>query len=74
MQAKGKRIKKQTSSRSKEVNNMVDKLYKMVSGVYPQTTGVDAAWHRAEGISYFGSKQKSDPYRDGSPRYVATEL
>jgi hypothetical protein len=76
MQAKGKWIKTADVSSwdSKEINNRLDEFHNMLMKIYPQPTGVDAAWHRAVGISYFGSKQKSSPYPDGRPRYVATEL
>ena len=69
MQAKGKWIKTthEQASKSKEVNNILDEIHNMVMKIYPQPTGVDVAWHTTEGISYFGSKQKSYPYPDGSP-------
>ena len=76
MQAKGRWIKTADpgSSSSKEVNNRLDEFHNMVMKIYPQPTGVDAAWHRAVGISYFGSKRKLSPYPDGRPRYEAIEL
>lgn len=76
MQAKGRWIKTAdpSSPSSKEINNMLDEFHNMMMKLYPQPTGVDAAWHRAEGISYFGSKRKNSPYPDGSPRYEDTEL
>ena len=76
MQAKGRWIKTthEQASKSKEINNILNEFHNMVMKIYPQPTGVDAAWHKREGISYFGSKQKSSPYPDGRPKYEDTEL
>jgi hypothetical protein len=76
MQAKGKWIKTthESASKSKEVNNVLDEFHNMVIKIYPQPTGVDAVWHNVEGISYFGSKQKSSTYTDGRPKYEDAEL
>ncbi|MDX2049252.1 MAG: hypothetical protein SFU87_20880 [Chitinophagaceae bacterium] len=76
MQAKGKWIKTthESASSSKEINNILDEFHNMVMKIYPQPTGVDAAWHSVEGISYFGAKQKTSAYTDGRPKYEDTEL
>ena len=74
--AKGRWIKTthEQASRSKEINNVLAEFSSMVTQIYPQPTGIDAAWHTVEGITYFGAKQKSSPYPDGSPRYEPIEL
>ena len=58
MQAKGRWIRTADAQapRSKEVNNILDEFHNMVMKIYPQPTGVDAVWHRAVGMSYFGSR------------------
>ncbi|HEY6503439.1 MAG TPA: hypothetical protein VIZ28_05635 [Chitinophagaceae bacterium] len=76
MQAKGKWIRTthEQAPKSKEINNILDEFHNMVIKIYPQPTGVDAVWHKREGMSYFGSRLKSSPYPDGRPRYLSTEL
>ena len=74
--AKGRWVKTKdpSTTNSKEINATLAEFHKLMLMVYPQPTGVDAAWHTAEGISYFGSKSKNSPYPDGSPRYMSIEL
>ena len=74
--AKGKWIKTthEQAPKSKEINDILDEFYNMVIKIYPQPTGVDAAWHKREGMSYFGSKTKNSPYPDGRPRYQSIDL
>ena len=76
MQAKGRWIKTthESSSRSKEINIILDEFHNMVIKIYPQPTGVDAVWHNVEGVSYFGTKQKTSSYPDGRPKYEPIEL
>jgi hypothetical protein len=58
--AKGRWIKRGDlgTINSKEAYSRLDEIQNMVLKIYPQPTGVDAAWHRATGVSYFGSKRK----------------
>ncbi len=76
MQAKGKWIKTthDQAPKSKEINNILDEFYNIVIKIYPQPTGVDAVWHKREGMSYFGSRLKSSTYTDGRPKYEEIEL
>ena len=46
------------SFNSKECYNRLDQIHDMVLKIYPEPKGLDAVWHRAAGISYFGSKRK----------------
>lgn len=43
---------------SKDCNNRLDAIHELILKIYPDPKGVDAAWHRSVGISYFGSKRK----------------
>lgn len=74
--AKGRwtKTKDPSTTTSKEINATLAEFHKLLMMAYPQPTGVDAAWHTAEGISYFGSKSKNSPYPDGRPRYLSVEL
>ncbi len=76
MQAKGRWIKTthESSSRSKKINIILDEFHNMVIKIYPQPTGVDAVWHNVEGVTYFGTKQKTSSYPDGRPKYEPIEL
>src|SRR5512138_347803 len=60
MDAKGRWIKSEDlgSYNSKETNNRLDEIHNMVIKLFPQPTGVDVAWHRSAGVSYFGTKRK----------------
>jgi hypothetical protein len=68
------KTKDPSTTASKEINATLADFHKLLMMAYPQPTGVDAAWHTAEGISYFGSKSKNSPYPDGRPRYISVEL
>ena len=46
------------SAGSAELNKRIDDIHKLLLQTIPQPTGVDAAWHRSYGISYFGSNTK----------------
>lgn len=74
--AKGRWVKTKdpSTTNSKEINATLAEFHRLMLMVCPQPTGVDAAWHTAEGISYFGSKSKNSPYPDGSPRYMSIDL
>jgi hypothetical protein len=74
MQAKGKWIKHEDPPTSQEVDNILNEFHNMVLKIYPQPTGVDAAWGKTEGLTYFGAKQKSSTYTDGMPKYESVEL
>jgi hypothetical protein len=58
--ADGKWIKSSDlgSVSSKEIYNRLDAIHDLVFKTYPEPKGVDAVWHRAAGVSYFGSKRK----------------
>jgi len=58
--ADGKWIKSADVStiKSKDCNNRLDAIHELVLKTYPEPKGVDAAWHRSVGVSYFGSKRK----------------
>jgi hypothetical protein len=51
---------------SKEAYSRLDEIKNLLLKIYPEPKGVDAAWHRAAGISYFGSKRKYSTRGDGS--------
>ena len=46
------------SVNSKDCNNRLDAIHELLLKTYPEPKGMDAAWHRSAGISYFGSKRK----------------
>jgi hypothetical protein len=46
------------SINSKECFNRLDAIHNLIFRIYPEPRGVDAVWHRATGVSYFGSKRK----------------
>lgn len=46
------------SINSKECYTRLDAIHEMLLKIYPEPKGVDAVWHRAAGVSYFGSKRK----------------
>ena len=73
MQVKGKWIKYQDPPTSKEVDNILNELHNMVIKIYPQPTGVDAAWGKNEGKSDFGAKRKFSTRPDGSTTYEDIE-
>jgi len=66
-EAKGRWIKIADvgSYNTKETSSRNDQIHDMVLKMYPQVTGVDAAWHRAAGVSYFGAKRKYKTTNDG---------
>jgi hypothetical protein len=43
---------------SKEIYARLDAIHDLVLRTYPEPKGVDAVWHRASGVSYFGAKRK----------------
>jgi hypothetical protein len=43
---------------SKECYNRLDAIHELILKIYPEPKGVDVTWHRAAGVSYFGSKRK----------------
>ncbi len=67
--AKGRWMKSPTfdrsSTSSKEAFNSIDEIHNLVLKIYPQPAGVDAVWHRAVGVSYFGAKRKYDNREKG---------
>lgn len=74
--AQGRWIQKENVSRegTREVNANLLKFHRLVTEIYPQPTGVDAAWHLYAGISYFGEKIKLNTNRDGVLRREAVDL
>lgn len=46
------------STNSKECIDRLDAIHELILKIYPEPKGVDAVWHRSEGVSYFGSKRK----------------
>ncbi|MBL7739128.1 MAG: hypothetical protein JNK14_07905 [Chitinophagaceae bacterium] len=58
--ANGKWVKRADlgSINSKECYNRLDAIHQLVLKIYPEPKGVDAVWHRATGVSSFGSKRK----------------
>ena len=67
MEAKGRWIKTADlgSYNSKETNDKLDEIHKMILDLYPHPAGVDAVWHRSAGVSYFGAKKKFTKTQDG---------
>lgn len=53
------------SYNTKETSSRIDQIHDLVLKIYPQATGVDAAWRRAAGVSYFGAKRKYKTTNDG---------
>jgi hypothetical protein len=43
---------------SKEIFTRLDEIHNLLLKTYPEPKGVDAAWHRSAGVSYFASKRK----------------
>ncbi len=58
--AKGRWIKSADlgSINSKECYNRLDAIHDLILKIYSEPKGVDVTWHRAAGVSYFGSKRK----------------
>jgi hypothetical protein len=54
------------STSSKECNDRQNAIHELVLKIYPEPKGVDAAWHRSVGISYFGAKRKYYKPDDGN--------
>ena len=48
----------QGSVTSKECYNRLYAIHELILKIYPEPKGVDAAWHRQAGVSYFGAKRK----------------
>ena len=73
---KGKWIKTPDvgSVNSQECNRRLDAIQKMVLDIIPEPKGVDAAWHRSVGMSYFGEKRKYFKSTDGTPDYNSSNL
>ncbi|MGZ8559855.1 MAG: hypothetical protein ACXWWC_16050 [Chitinophagaceae bacterium] len=76
MQLKGRWIKTTDpgSPSSKEAFNLVDNFHSLVLKIYPQPIGVDGAWHRSAGISYFGAKRRYSNRPDGTIKYEDINL
>lgn len=57
---KGKWIKTTDlgSANSKDCYNRLNAIHELILKIYPEPKGVDAAWYRSAGVSYFGSKRK----------------
>ena len=45
-----------TPINSPEANKRLEAIQNLLFSIYPQPVGVDAAWRRHDGISYFGAK------------------
>ena len=54
------------SLNSKECYNRLDAIHDLVLRIFPEPKGIDAAWHRGAGVSYFGAKRKY--YKTGDDR------
>ncbi|MES1221041.1 MAG: hypothetical protein ABUT20_36410 [Bacteroidota bacterium] len=69
--AKGRWIKSTDlgSVNSKECYNRLDAIHDLILKIYAEPKGVDVAWHRAAGVSYFGSKRKYYTTNDGRPTF-----
>ena len=64
-----------TGIRTNEAYSKLDEIHNMLLKIIPQPTGVDAVWHRAVGISYFGSKKQSKrKTADGEDVFEAVSL
>ncbi len=50
------------SVNSPAANKTIDNIHNLLLQTIPQPTGVDAAWHRSSGVSYFGSNMKQAPF------------
>jgi len=59
---------------SKEAYNRLDEIQNMILKLYPQPTGVDAVWHRAAGMSYFGNKLNPKKWPDGRVTFEYSNL
>jgi len=59
---------------SKEAFNRLDEIHSLFLKIYPQPTGVDAVWHRAAGMSYFGSKRNYYKMKDDRPTFDYSNL
>lgn len=46
------------SYNTKETTSRLDQIHNLISKFYPEPTGVDVAWHRTAGVSYFATKRK----------------
>ncbi len=53
-----------------EAYKRLDTIHNMMVKIYPQPIGIDAVWHRAIGISYFGTKRKYNGDKVSSFEYL----
>ncbi len=74
-QARGRWIKTAdvNDDSNREINALLLEFHRLMTDIYPQPTGVDAAWHLSIGMSYFGVKRKLNTYRDGALRSEAVD-
>lgn len=54
-----------------EAYKRLEAIQNMLYTIYPQPVGVDAAWRRKDGISYFGAKRRNFNREDGPTDYVS---
>ena len=57
--------------KSSEAYKRLDAIHNMLFTIYPQPVGVDAAWRRKDGISYFGAKRRNFNREDGPTDYIS---
>jgi len=78
VQAKGRWMKDpifdRGSTNNAETNKRIDAIHNLVLRTYSQPAGVDAAWNRATGVSYFGAKRKYHSAISGSPTFDYSNL
>jgi len=58
------------SINSSETYKRLDEIQNILITIYPQPVGVDAAWRRNNGISYFGAKKRNFDRKDGPTDYI----
>ena len=59
-----------TSINSPEANKRLEAIQNLLFTVYPEPVGVDAAWRRHNGISYFGATQKYFDPKEGPTNFI----
>lgn len=62
------------SSNNSEVIKQLNAIHSLVLNIIPEPKGVDAAWHRSSGISYFGEKRKYFKTADERDTYDSYNL
>jgi len=62
------------SMNSKETNSRLDEIQNTLLNTYSKPVGVDAVWHRAAGVSYYGSKHKYYSKDDGTITFDYSNL